>query len=77
MATYEINFSSITYAMKAQRLLQESGLSARLERNVKAGYRDGCGYHIVISCSPQRAQEAMALLRKKGVPVKSVEAGRG
>lgn len=53
---------SITYAMKAQNLLNRYGIPCRIVRD--RSIRRGCGYHIIVRGDLQRI---LALLHQHGI----------
>lgn len=66
MANYYIHVGSITNAMRGRCLLEEHGIRAYLHRSSRPAENDGCGYHLLITESPGRAEE---ILRRSGVRV--------
>lgn len=52
--------------MRGRRLLEEQGIRAYLHRSSRPAENDGCGYHLLITESPGRAEE---ILRRSGVRV--------
>lgn len=46
MEEHTLSVGSVTYAMKAQTLLQRRGIPCRIVRNRSKG--QGCGYQIVV-----------------------------
>ena len=57
---------SLTYGQRALRVLERGGLTAALIRTPRALSVSGCGYGLILRKS--RLQEALNLLRRKGVP---------
>ncbi len=66
MANYYIHVGSITNAMRGKHLLEEHGIRAYLHRSTRPADNDGCGYHLLVSESPGRAE---GILRKAGVRI--------
>lgn len=66
MANYYIHVGSITNAMRGRRLLEEQGIRAYLHRSTRPAENDGCGYHLLVTEAPDRAE---SILRKAGVRV--------
>ncbi len=69
MANYYIHVGSITNAMRGRRLLEEQGIRAYLHRSTRPAENDGCGYHLLVTEAPGRAE---SILRKAGVRVTRV-----
>lgn len=61
----DIPVSSLTYALKGQRLLEQNGYTAWAGRDHDRV--TGCGYKITIRGGPERAERARALLQQSGV----------
>ena len=66
MANYYIHVGSITNAMRGRRLLEEQGIRAYLHRSSRPAENDGCGYHLLVTEPPGKAEE---ILRRWGVRV--------
>ena len=66
MANYYIHVGSITNAMRGIGLLEKQGIRAFLHRSTHPEENDGCGYHILITEAPARAE---GILRKGGVRI--------
>lgn len=66
MANYYIHVGSITNAMRGRKLLEEQGIRAYLHRTTHPAEEDGCGYHLLVTESPGRAE---GILRKAGVRI--------
>ena len=66
MANYYIHVGSITNAMRGRKLLEKQGIRAYLHRSTHPVENDGCGYHLLMTESPGRAEE---ILRKAGVRI--------
>lgn len=58
--------NSVTYAVKAQKLLQQYGISSKIIRNVAHQATSGCGYGLAISSDPMMAQN---ILMRNGIKV--------
>ena len=61
----DIPVSSLTYAIKGQRLLEQNGYTAWAGRDHDRV--TGCGYKITIRGGPERAEMARALLQQNGI----------
>ena len=73
MALTTVIVSSITYAMKGQRILANNGFGSYVDRDIKAYGKYGCGYCIrITSGDPGRAVE---LLRAHQIKIKEVVTG--
>ena len=66
MANYYIHVGSITNAMRGRKLLEEHGIRAYLHRSIHPAENDGCGYHLLVTEAPGRAE---GILRQSGVRV--------
>ena len=66
MANYFIHVGSITNAMRGKRLLEAQGIRAYLHRASHPTESDGCGYHLLVTVAPEKAEE---ILRRAGVRV--------
>ena len=55
METFIIQFPSVTYAQKGQRVLDQKGIRSRLTRSGGKGASRGCSYGLEISFSDPRA----------------------
>ncbi len=53
-------FSSVTYALKAQKALNESGISSELIRSPRVREIRGCGYGLRIAEKDKKAASASA-----------------
>lgn len=62
MEEHTLSVRSITYAMKAQTLLNRYGISCRIVRDRSS--RRGCGYHIIVRGDLQRI---LTLLSQNGI----------
>lgn len=67
-AKKRIAMTSITYAMKAQDILNSLGYRCEVERMPK-GIGSGCGYSIIITDDPDIITE---ILRRRGISYKGV-----
>lgn len=62
---------SVTSAMKGQKLLEQNGISAYVERNTAPNSRQGCGYGLKI-----RGDVAAAgILSAAGIKVSEIQRG--
>lgn len=64
MEEHTLSVRSITYAMKAQTLLNRYGIYCRIIRDRSS--RRGCGYHIIVRGDLQRI---LTLLSQNGIKV--------
>lgn len=67
MAKTLIMLSSVTYAYKAQKLLEQNWIKCTVVRTPKAHQDTGCSYSLQIDS--QRAEEAEAIIRQKGIRI--------
>lgn len=65
MRNYLITFRSVTFAQKAQRILQRAGILCGLQRTPKELSRRGCGY--CLRLRPNEILSARNLLEAEGV----------
>lgn len=63
-----IVLTSITYAMKAQRLLQSNGIKSYLERNMEKYGEFGCGYVLQVP-QKHKQQQAIDLLKSRNFKI--------
>ena len=69
--------STVTYAMKAKKLLASRGFTVIAERNVKtAGKTGGCGYVIKIKGDSVTLTGAKRVLKAAGISLKEAEVYR-
>ncbi len=61
-------FSSITYALKAQRLLSDAQIYSTLTRSPAVTAVRGCGYGLRLA-DATRAEKATELLRSRGINI--------
>ena len=61
-----IAVGSITYAVKARRLLARGGIKAKLIKIAPSEIAGGCSYGIVIASA--RFFDAVVILKENGVP---------
>jgi hypothetical protein len=72
-----ITFRSITPAQQAQRLLQQAGVDALLQRTPRALAQNGCGY--CLRPFEHQIVTAVELLRQASIPFRGIyreEGGR-
>lgn len=62
--------SSITYAMRGQKLLENHGIPSHIERDIKALAKYGCGYGLRVSVGSD--QTAKEILSSNGIKVLAV-----
>lgn len=68
MKIYYITFRSVTFAQRAERLLDGAGFHCSLQRTPRWMEEQGCGYALRIWTMEIRT--AMELLRRERVPMK-------
>ena len=61
----DISVSSLTYAIKGQRLLEQNGYTAWAGRDHDRV--TGCGYNLTIRGGEEKAEMARALLMQNGI----------
>lgn len=66
--TQYILTDSVTYAMRAQRLLERSGFRAFVMRDREINRSFGCGYAVKLYGGAQAFDNAKTLLRSAGIP---------
>ncbi|MCL2367519.1 MAG: DUF3343 domain-containing protein [Oscillospiraceae bacterium] len=66
MVHYLITCRSLTYAQKAARTLERTGITASIIRAPKGISREGCAYCVKVS--ERRGREALAILRQTNTP---------
>lgn len=54
-----IRLSSITYAIRGQKLLEQQGITAHIKKLSKNTYVNGCGYGLEISGDVQSAAQIL------------------
>lgn len=61
--------TSVTYAIRAQKLLERRGIRAYIKRNVNGLSSHGCGYGVMVNGDAQVASQILALagIRVKGI----------
>lgn len=67
--TFYLITDSVTTAMKGYRILNRSGINAKVQRTAPTKSSGGCGYSIVIFGDPQRAVD---ILKRNNIKIKSV-----
>lgn len=75
MKGYYFTFRSVTAAQRAQRLLTDAGIGARISRTPGALAANGCGYCLQVSA--QRGPAAARALGTAGVQGVWLRAGEG
>lgn len=68
-----IAMTSITYAMKAKRFLNNNGIYCEIVRTPK-NLGSGCGYCISVTKDPK---EVIRLLEKNSIPHKNILSDKG
>ena len=59
-----ISFRSLTYAQRAERILERKGISAALVRLPQGVSKKGCGYALILRT---RAKEALEILETQNL----------
>lgn len=62
-----IMVSSVTYALRGQKILRSHGIRSEIERTARRDSQKSCGYSIVVS--PDKTDEAENILIKHGIKV--------
>lgn len=57
--------SSITYAMKGQEILKRQGIKATVRRVPKSQVLSGCGYGLLVTCNPDKAEDILSKFQIK------------
>ena len=70
MLDYWITFRSVTFAQRAQRIVEGAGVRTRLARAPKGLSERGCAYALLVSA--QDAPRAVQELRAANVPFRKV-----
>lgn len=70
MRGYYITFRSVTYAQRAEALLQRVGIGCTLQRTPRWMETQGCGY--CIRLRSQNIHKAVDLLRTQQVPFRKL-----
>lgn len=60
-----INVSSVTHAMRGQKVLSANGIKSRIQRNTQKHLSAGCGY--VLSVADEQAALAEQILKENGI----------
>ena len=68
MKYYYITFRSVTYAQRAERLLQQKGIRCALQRTPRWMEEQGCGY--CLRLQTRDGSEAIRLLREQQMPLR-------
>lgn len=68
MKMYYITFRSVTFGQKAERLLENAGVSCSLQRTPRWMEEQGCGYALRIWTGD--IQPALRTLRQAQIPMK-------
>ena len=72
MRYYYITFRSVTYAQRGEKALASAGISSTLQRTPRWMEEKGCGYCLRLWASAP--EEAVGVLRRRGVPMRRVYA---
>lgn len=67
MGKLAIMVSSVTNALRGQKLLASHGIKAEIKRSIGKGDKKGCGYSLAVD--GDMAGAAMELLAKNGIKV--------
>lgn len=67
-----INIKSITYAFKAQKLLEKKGIVSYIKKADIPDENAGCGYSLFVA---QKNSSAVEILKQYGIPISSVRNG--
>lgn len=70
MKPYYITFRSVTYAQRALRILEQSGVSCTLQRTPKWMEEKGCGYALRIWTG--EILKAVRLLQQSQIPMRRI-----
>ena len=70
MKVFYITFRSVTYAQRGERVLTEAGIRCSMQRTPRWMESKGCGYALRLWTTD--AEEALALLRRNGVPMRKL-----
>ena len=62
------SMASVTYAMKAQRLLSMNAIPSRVVKNQAPDLKRGCAYKITFSCAQEN--NVRAIFEREGVKVR-------
>lgn len=68
MSENDIMLSSVTYALKGQRLLASYGIKSNIQRTPKRNGKQSCGYRIIV-LDPEQKEEAERLLVSAGIKI--------
>ncbi len=60
-----IRLTSVTYAIRAQKLMEQRGIQAIVRKNARSMHTRGCGYGIEISLA--YLDMAIGILNKNGI----------
>ena len=61
----DLYVSSVTYAMRGQKILLSHGIRAKIKRNINKSNNSGCGY--VLSVSSKDSARAAEILNAEGI----------
>ena len=64
----DLYVSSVTYAMRGQKLLSSKGIKSKIKRNINKTNTSGCGY--VLSVSSNDAGKAAEILKRNNIKLK-------
>ena len=62
-----VKFSSVTYALKAKKLVENYGGKAIIRKNTKSTAGEGCGYRLIITGNINKIINLLDLNRVKYV----------
>lgn len=79
MKTTIYSVSSVTNAMRGQKLLERNGIRAYVHRKTNPDGQNGCGYSLWVSAqNPAQLEAAERLLQASGIRILDrEESGRG
>lgn len=69
MKNLSIKMSSVTYALKAKKILSEHGIQAVVQKNPHPKKNEGCGYLLFIS---NTKTDVVEILRQAHIPFQEV-----
>ncbi len=61
--------NSVTYAMRAEKVLQKFGITSKILRSSKYQTSSGCGYAVKVNCPEETAAD---IFNRAGIKVVSV-----
>ncbi|MEG2038273.1 MAG: putative Se/S carrier-like protein [Oscillospiraceae bacterium] len=73
MPTYEIIVGTLTYTMKAEKLLTQARVSVYVQKDPYAAQK-GCGYILIVTT--KNIEGVKALIQNNNIPIKSIQKRR-